>query len=225
MASPRRVLWDAPLRLFHWTLAVLAVFSFVTGTVGVDWMPWHLRSGYAILALLVFRLAWGFVGGTTARFAHFIRGPRAALEHARALVREERPVTFGHNPLGAWMVVAMLLALLFQAVTGLFADDELRTQGPLAVKVSEAMVSRMSALHSWNRWVVAALVAVHVIAIALYQWRWKIDVFWPMVSGRREAGGAHEPETARPGSNLLALGLIVACAFAVYWLVVIYPRP
>ena len=199
MASPRRVLWDAPLRLFHWTLAVLA--------------------------LLVFRLAWGFAGGTTARFAHFIRGPRAALDYARALARGERPVIFGHNPLGAWMVVALLLALLFQAGTGLFADDELRTQGPLAAKVSEAVVGRMSALHSGNRWVIAALAALHVIAIALYQWRWKIDVFWPMVSGRRAAEGTHQPETAQPGSNLLALGLLAASAFAVYWLVVIYPRP
>jgi len=224
VASPRRVLWDAPLRLFHWTLAVLVVFSFVTGTVGVEWMPWHLRSGYAVLALLVFRLAWGFVGGTTARFAHFIRGPRAALDHVRSLVRGERPVTFGHNPLGAWMVVAMLLALLVQAVTGLFADDELRTQGPLAVKVSEAVVGRMSSVHSWNRWVVAALAALHVIAIALYQWRWRIDVLWPMVSGTRAAAG-DEPESARMGSNVLALGLLGASAFAVYWLVVIYPRP
>src|SRR5687768_17603225 len=113
--------WDAPVRLFHWLLATLVVFSYVTGKVGGDWMAWHLRSGYCILTLLFFRVAWGFAGGTKARFAGFVRGPRAALEHVRAIAGRRLAAHAGHKPLGGWMVVAMLLALLTQATAGLFA--------------------------------------------------------------------------------------------------------
>ena len=121
-----------------------------------------------ILTLLLFRLAWGVVGSYAARFAHFVRGPARGHRYARAAGRGANPARPGHNPLGGWMVVFLLAILLLQAATGLFADDEIATQGPLAVKVSNAMVGRMSALHSYNEWVVAAAVALHVIAIAFY---------------------------------------------------------
>jgi cytochrome b len=219
VAPKGRVLWDAPLRIFHWALVALVVFSFVSGMIGGDWLRWHLRSGYAILALLLFRLAWGFAGGTTARFAHFVRGPRAAVAYARALLRGQPAAATGHNPLGGWMVVAMLVALLVQASTGLFADDEIRTQGPLAVKVSEAMVGRMTAIHDLNLWVVLVLAAVHVTAIGVYQLRLRIDVFWPMVTG----GSA--PDSVRTGSSIVAAVLLAIAAAAVYWLVAIYPGP
>src|SRR5687768_6923270 len=114
--------WDAPVRLFHWALAALVVFSYVTGKLGGGWMAWHMKSGYCILTLLLFRLAWGFLGGTTARFAGFLRGPRAAVEHVRAIASRRLAARAGHNPLGGWMVVAMLAALLTQATAGLFAD-------------------------------------------------------------------------------------------------------
>ena len=149
--SPRIRVWDLPTRIFHWALAVLVVFSYTTGKIGGDLMGWHLRSGYAILALLVFRLAWGIVGSQTSRFNHFVRGPRAAIAYARAIMARSPPLLVGHNPLGGWMVLFMLALLLFQAATGLFADDEIATQGPLAVKVSSAAVSRMSKLHDYNQ--------------------------------------------------------------------------
>ena len=121
--------WDLPTRIFHWALATLVIFSFTTGKIGGAWMAWHLKSGYAILALLAFRIAWGFAGSRTARFAHFLRGPRAMLEYARETFSGRRPSTEGHNPMGGWMVILMLAALALQAATGLFADDEIATQG------------------------------------------------------------------------------------------------
>jgi len=142
MAARIRV-WDAPVRLFHWALAALAVFSFVSGKLGGAWLDWHMRSGYAILTLLLFRLAWGVVGSHTARFASFVRGPASVRTYLRERGARGMP---GHNPLGGWSVVAMLASLLVQAASGLFADDEIATRGPLAVKVSNAMVARMSAM-------------------------------------------------------------------------------
>ena len=219
---PSRVhAWDAPVRLFHWLLAALVVFSFVTGKVGGDWMAWHLRSGYCILTLLLFRLGWGFAGGTTARFAGFVRGPRAAMEHARAIVARRLVPHAGHNPLGGWMVLAMLAALLTQASAGLFADDEISIQGPLSIKASSAWVARMNWVHEYNQWVIVGLVAMHVIAIAVYQWGLKVNLVGPMVHGTallEEASPA-----ARPGSNVLAAVLLAAAAAFVYWLVTIYP--
>jgi cytochrome b len=220
-ATSRIRVWDLPTRIFHWSLAALVVFSFATGKVGADWMQWHLRSGYAILALVLFRLAWGFVGSESARFASFLRGPRAAFAYARETLAGRHPFVPGHNPLGGWMVVAMLLAVAFQAATGLFSDDEIATQGPLAVKVSEATVSRMSGWHAANEWVIVALVALHVVAIAVYRWRWNARLVGPMVHGAMQSPpGAREPRRAPAWAALVVLA---ACAALVYVLVEIVP--
>lgn len=206
-------MWDFPTRLFHWLLALLVVFSYLTGKAGGPWLDWHMKSGYVILALLLFRLAWALVGPPNARFTSFLRGPRTALKYARALVAGNPSRVEGHNPLGGWMVVVMLAAFAFQAATGLFSDDDSSHSGPLAVKVSDAVVDRLSTLHYYNQWLLVALVALHVIAIGWYQWRLKMDLVTPMVLGRVDAG------TSAFGAVLLAVA-----AALVYWLVVVYPR-
>jgi cytochrome b len=219
---PRIPLWDAPVRLFHWALAVLVVFSFTTGKVGGSWLEWHMRSGYAILALLAFRVAWGVVGSETARFASFLRGPRVTIAYARTLVSRKDPMTFGHTPTGGWMIVLMLALLAVQAGSGLFVDDEIATQGPLAVKASNAFVAKMSALHSYNQWAVAAAVALHVAAIAFYQGFLGAKLVGPMVHGMAEVRAPRAPPKRAPGW-IAALLFAAACA-AVYYLVVVYPR-
>ena len=133
------------------------------------------------------------------------------------------PLLVGHNPLGGWMVLFMLALLLFQAATGLFADDEIATQGPLAVKVSSAVVSRMSKLHGYNQWLIVGAVSLHVIAVAIYQWGLKVDLLGPMFHGWRmvSPGIPAQPALA---SKSLALLLLASAAAAVYALVAIYPR-
>jgi cytochrome b len=206
--------WDLPTRLFHWALVVLAVFSFTTGKIGGSWMDWHMRSGYAVLALLLFRLAWGLVGAPSARFASFVRGPRAAIAHARALRAGRRERHASHNPLGGWMVVLLLALLVVQAATGLFSNDESSHEGPLAAKVSNALVDRMSAIHGVTQGILVTAVAVHVAAVAAYQWWLRIDVIRPMIFGAR----------SRPAALVLAALLLAAASAAVYALVVVYPR-
>lgn len=221
MASPVRI-WDLPVRLFHWSLAVLVVFSYVTGKIGGSWLEWHMRSGYAILALVLFRIAWGFVGSDTARFASFLRSPAAAIAYLRELARGAVPPVVGHNPAGGWMVLALLAALLVQAVAGLFVDDEIATQGPLAAKVSNALVSQMTRLHDYNQWVLVGLVALHVVAIAIYRWHFKVHLTRLLVTGTASslAPGLTAPRLRSTG---LALALLAVSSALVYALVVIYP--
>jgi cytochrome b len=220
--APRIPVWDAPVRLFHWALAALVVFSYATGKIGGYWLEWHMRSGYAILALLAFRLTWGIVGSETARFTSFLRGPRATLDYARHLFTHKGPMAAGHTPTGGWMIVAMIAILAVQAASGLFVDDEIATQGPLAVKASNAWVAQMSALHSYNQWLIVAAVALHVAAIAFYQGYLKADLIGPMIHGKAEDHGARAPRLA---SVWLAAALFAIACAAVYYLVVVYPRP
>src|SRR5215470_756496 len=119
--SAQRIrIWDLPIRLFHWTLVVLMAVSYFTGQAGGDWMKLHFWSGYTILTLLLFRIAWGFVGSTTARFSNFVRGPRAGASYLRSLVLGQSTFDVGHNPVGGLMVVVLLLAVLVQVAVGLF---------------------------------------------------------------------------------------------------------
>lgn len=191
----------------------LVTCSFVTGKLGGSWLGWHFRSGYAIFALILFRIAWGFAGSRDARFVSFVRGPRAALAYARSLAAGGRALEAGHNPLGGLMVVTMLALLALQAATGLFSNDESAHEGPLASKVSDAMVDRMSGIHYWNEWVILGAVILHVLAVSIYQLYLRMNVVGPMVSG-----------SSQSSENVRALVFICIAAAAVYWLVVIYPR-
>lgn len=208
------------MRLFHWLLVALVVFSFITGKLGGYWLEWHMRSGAAILALLVFRIAWGFVGTDTARFAQFLRGPATALAYVRARMAGTPHRALGHNPLGGWMVVAMLAILATQAFSGLFVDDEIATQGPLAVKVSNAFVARMSWLHHLNHWILLGAVVLHLVAVATYQWGFRTNLIGPMIHGGE---GPADP-ARRTAPIALAVVLLAAAGAAVYYLVVVYPR-
>jgi cytochrome b len=175
--------WDLPTRLFHWVLVVLVVFSVVTAKVGGLWLDWHMRAGYAILALLLFRILWGFAGSRYARFASFVRGPRAVLDY----VRGRSLHVAGHNPLGGWSVLALLAVLLMQAVSGLFTSDGSFTEGPLARLVSSAVVETLSTVHGYVERAIYALVALHVIAIIFYTVFRGQTLLGPMVRGDHPA--------------------------------------
>ena len=161
VASGRPILvWDLPTRLFHWLLAALVITSFVTGKIGGLWMQYHMWSGYAILELIGFRLAWGVVGGRHARFSAFLRGPGAVLRYVLTMHRRDTPEPLGHNPLGGWSVMAMLITLLIQALTGLFANDDIFIEGPLFSWVNKAASDWLTHVHRLNQKIILLLVAV-----------------------------------------------------------------
>ena len=217
---PTRV-WDLPVRLFHWLLVLLVAFQFYSGNVGGNVMRWHMLAGYAILTLVLFRIAWGIAGSTTARFAQFLVGPRAALAFARRLLSRSPAPHAGHNPIGGWMVIALLGALALQAASGLFANDDISTEGPLAVLVSKATSDRMTEIHRANYVVLLVLTALHVCAV-LYHWLVKKeDLIGAMFTGVRRLPEdvAQKMSAAHFESVWRALGLIAAASVLV-WLIV-----
>jgi cytochrome b len=216
-AGARRVrVWDLPTRLFHWALVALVVTSFVTAKIGGNAMTWHLYSGYTILALLIFRVCWGFVGGRHARFASFVKGPGAVMRYLGTLFDRAAPRHVGHNPLGGWSVVLMLLSLATQATTGLFASDDIATEGPLAARVSGAVVTLCTRIHHWNEWVLIVLVSLHVAAIVFYAVYKRQELVRAMVTGRAPVDG---DAADTPDRTALAAVLAAAAGAVVYWLV------
>ncbi|WP_020698269.1 cytochrome b/b6 domain-containing protein [Reyranella massiliensis] len=223
--STRILVWDVPVRLFHWTLAVLLAVSYFTARAGGDWMNLHFWSGYAILTLLFFRIAWGFLGSTTARFSSFLKGPSAALAHLGHLLGRGRPRDAGHNPLGGAMVVVLILAVLAQAATGLFAADTDMgmVNGPLALKVADKWVERATDFHSFWINVLLILVGLHVLAVVFYlAWK-RQNLIGAMFTGRKPADDVVEPGAAMPKlvfvSNRLAISLLLVSAALVYFIV------
>jgi cytochrome b len=211
---PVRV-WDLPMRLFHWVIVLLVGFSWLSAHY--DWMDWHVLSGYAVLTLLLFRLVWGVIGSDTARFRRFIAGPRALLRHLAHLTRREPDLEVGHNAAGGWMVLVLLLLLAVQVGTGLFANDDVFTQGPLAEIFDKSISDWLSHIHRLNFTLIEIAVAVHVLAVLTYAVLKRQDLVRPMLTGRKRL----PPDLPRPrmASTWLALVLLVVAAGAVTWLV------
>jgi len=218
---PVRV-WALPTRLFHWALVALVIASFVTIKVGGNWVQWHFYSGYAILTLILFRLVWGVVGGRYARFGSFLFGPSAVLATLRNA--PGAPRTLGHNPLGALSVFALLIVTGLQAVGGLFANDDIASEGPLVKFISKALSDRLTSLHHLNEKVILALVLLHVAAIVYYLVRKRENLVRPMLTGDKPEG---DPALAsRDDAGLwLRAALVLAGSAGVVWYVVNLPSP
>jgi cytochrome b len=205
------IVWDWPLRAFHWLLVLSIIALYVTGKMGGNWMEWHQRVGYFALGLMMFRLLWGFAGGHHARFVNFVRGPRAVLRYLKGTAAHST----GHNPLGALSVLAMLAVVSFQAVTGLFANDDILLEGPYASLVAKETSDLLTKLHHWNSNVILGLVGLHIAAILFYTLVRKQNLVGPMWSGRQPGVS----ETHLPVSNTRAVVLMVLVA-ALTWMIV-----
>jgi cytochrome b len=188
--------WDLPVRLVHWLLAALIAFSW--WTVHNHHTDWHIWSGCAILTLLIFRILWGFVGSSTARFSNFVRGRRAIGDFLRG-----RWTGIGHNPLGALSVLALLGAVAVQVGLGLISEDEDGLYlGPLAQLVSTDTSDKARDIHELWFNVILGLIALHVAAILYYRLRGR-KLTLPMITGRAELEPGTEP--MRPGKWWAAL--------------------
>ena len=206
----RQPVWDLPVRLFHWTLAALILFSW--WSVHNHHTDWHIWSGCAILTLLIFRLLWGFVGSSTARFSTFVRGPRAIAGYWRGTWRG-----IGHNPLGALSVLALLAAVAVQVGLGLFSEDEDGLyMGPLAQLISVDASDKARDLHETWFNVILVLIALHLIAILYYRARGR-KLTLPMITGRAEVEPGTEP--MRPGKWWVALVCLVAAIAITRWII------
>lgn len=207
--------WDVPVRAVHWVQVALVATSVATGFTGGNALRIHRLSGYTLLTLVLFRVAWGFTGGRHARFAAFVRGPRAVATFLRDTAALRRPLHAGHNPLAGWMTLALLAALLAQASTGLFANDDILFEGPLAAVVSKDLSDRLTGLHKTNARFLLALVALHVGAVLFHLVVERQNLIAGMFTGRKRwPEGIPAPDPGRP-RPWLALALFLAACVAV----------
>lgn len=217
--TPVRV-WDLPTRLVHWLLAACVVGSVLSAKVGGNAMAWHFRFGYTVFALIAFRLLWGLVGGRWSRFASFVRGPVTVWRYLRGAGRPGEWHPVGHNPLGAWSVLALMLVLAAQVGSGLFADDEIANSGPLYHLVSGPASSALTSYHkSWGQWLVIALVALHLLAVVFYLVGRRQNLVRPMITGDKLLQAAVPPSADGWRTRGAAAVLFGACAAGVAWLV------
>ena len=210
--------WDLPTRLFHWSLVACVIGVLATAWAPGSWIEWHARLGYAVLALLAFRLLWGLVGGRWSRFAALLHAPARVVDYLRGRARPDHLV--GHNPLGAASVLAMLAALLVQVGTGLVSDDEIAFQGPLNRLVDTEAGLAATAYHAdVGQWLLVGLIGLHIAAVLFYQWRRKQDLVGPMLRGDKVLAFPAPSSRDDIASRLAGLGLFTVCAGAVWWLV------
>jgi cytochrome b len=211
--------WDPWVRLVHWGVALLLPFSWWTAeTARYDL---HFLSGYAILTLVLFRLAWGVVGSETARFTRFVKGPRAVLAHLGHLRHRQVPAEVGHNAAGALMVLVLLALLLTQALSGLFADDQVLNRGPLARRVEEGWSDLATSVHLRVFWLIVGAAVLHVVAVLAYRLLAGRDLVKPMLTGWFLAPPGTRPP--RMGAKLLAAILLATAAAFVWWISTLAP--
>ncbi|UCD81057.1 MAG: cytochrome b/b6 domain-containing protein [Desulfobacterales bacterium] len=209
--------WDIPTRLFHWLLVAFVVFSFITGKIGGTAMKYHEWSGFAIMVLVVFRLVWGFTGGEQSRFFTFVKGPATVIRYASSLLRKATMRHIGHNPLGGWSIIAMLMSLLIQAGTGLFANDDILTEGPLFDLVSKKTSDWLTGIHLLNQKVLLVLVVIHICAVFFYLLAKGENLIKPMITGSKIWHQNHDSSWGNP-----VVALVVAGVVAIVALVVVY---
>jgi cytochrome b len=211
------IVWDAATRLFHWLTVALVIACYVSWRV--NWMDWHAWTGEALLALVLFRLLWAFFGSETAQFSTFLASPRAAARYLASLLSRHPDFQVGHNPVGGWMVLLLLVLLLAEALTGLYVVNDVADEGPLTEIVPAVVANLITDLHSyfWEALLVAAI--LHVLAIALYAAVMRHDLVTPMITGRKRLPAdtkAPQLASAARAAFLLGCSALAAAALATY---------
>lgn len=208
MNSQRIRLWDLPTRFFHWSLALSVAAALISGQVGGNFIDWHGKIGLLIVGLVTFRLVWGVLGSTYARFAQFFPTPSKVKAYLRG---EWRGI--GHNPLGAFSVFGLLGLLAFQVISGLFGNDDITFYGPLFNLVSKDVSNKLTSLHHLASNLIYVLIALHLAAIVYYVRIKKDNLVKPMVTGWKESD---QGESAKGGGLLAFIVALVIAGTAVY---------
>lgn len=216
--------WDLPVRLFHWILVLLIATAVITVNIGGNAMEWHFLAGYASLALILFRLIWGFVGSRYARFSDFFHGPGVIIAYLRDANNGMREKYYGHNPLGSLSVFALLGIVLMQAISGLFSNDDIASEGPLFKFISKELSDQVTWFHKEvSGTLIYILVGLHVAAIAYYYFIKKNNLIKPMLTGDKLIEGDAPSANDSWAMRLLAAAILAACAAAIYYVVNLQP--
>lgn len=203
--------WDLPTRVVHWALVVLILVAWFTGGEN---MQLHRWVGYGILALIVFRLWWGVAGASTSKFSSFIRGPRETLAYVKTIGKRDSADLPGHNPLGAWSIVLMLLLMAVQVTLGLFASDiDGLESGPLSYLVDFDTSRAMAEWHELIFRGLQAVIALHIAAVVFYLTYKRRNLIGAMFTGKRRFSGEAPSVTFAPPWRL-AVGIVLAVGVA-----------
>jgi cytochrome b len=203
-------IWDLPTRLFHWALVLSVFLLLLTGSLGGNAMVWHFRLGYLVFTLLVFRVLWGLVGGYWSRWVQLPLSPRKvwAYLHGHSPLKD----LVGHNPLGSWSVVSMIVILGLQVSSGLVSDDEIANAGPLSSLVSASWVTLATHWHKgWGKWIIIGLVSAHVLAVIWYQWRQQASLLAAMWHGDKQLNFSSQSSQDSLSTRLFAMVIAIAC--------------
>jgi cytochrome b len=214
--APRIVLvWDIPIRVFHWLIVALVAAAYATWRL--NWMVLHGWVGDAVLTLLLFRLLWGFLGSETARFSRFLTSPRIAVQHLKHTFQREPDHQLGHNPAGGWMVLLLLALLLVETLTGLYVANDIADEGPLTELVPAWAANAIAASHAilWDA--LMAAIVLHILAIAGFAAIKGQNLLRPMITGTKVLPAS--TTAPRAGSAARAGLLLLGCAVATTLLV------
>lgn len=213
----RVFVWDVPVRLFHWTLVLLMLALVITGKFLDGAIDQHAVLGQAAIVLVIFRMLWGIVGSSYARFSQFVRGPSDVLTYARSLFTSKHEFSVGHNPLGGWMVLVLLVVVLSQAILGLFSNDDILFDGPLSYLISKETSDYITSLHSDLFNILLVLVGLHISAVIWHKLFKGEDLLSAMLSGYKKLPPGTDAENAHGDSIWLALVLLAISAGVVCW--------
>ena len=199
--------WDLGVRVFHWLLVALVAGLWVTATSDGDWMVVHQWLGATVIAIVFTRIVWGFVGSDTARFSSFLVGPKSVSRYLKRFISRRDDVAFvGHNPAGGWSVMLLLSFLVFQALTGLFSNDDIFFDGPLAGVVGKDMSDVITGLHHQLFEILMILIGAHVVAVIVH-WVFKRDnLIRPMVSGVKKFKSDMKAPSLQPAWKAFFIG-------------------
>ena len=208
------VVWDLPLRLFHWLLVISFALAYVTAEISGLWLVWHEMIGMLIISLILFRVLWGFVGSEYSRFSHFFPTPKRLKQF---FLTDESPV--GHSPLGALSVFALLLVVFSVACLGLFSlNDDAEFYGPFYDLVNAEWVERLTIWHSQIFDVSLIFIFLHVLAIIFYLFYKKKNLIYPMITGVLDVSGELIRSPVRQGKKIYLFLSIVFSIF-IFWII------
>lgn len=226
--NPQRemhLIWDLPVRVFHWVLVLAFIGAYVTHALGVEYFQYHVWCGYTVFVLVAFRILWGLIGTRHALFWNFVRGPVATARYAIDWLQGRAPPVPGHNPLGAWMVLALLAGLLVQALTGLFANDEIMNFGPLYGYISAEQSNELTSLHRQLFYWILVGVGLHVAAVAVHWLVHKERLVHAMFTGRKSLPPGTQAVGIQSSRTWLAVLTVLAVIAVLAYFVVRAPAP
>ena len=217
--------WDIPVRIFHWLLVVLFAAAYITNKLGPNYFTYHVWSGYGIIVLVSFRILWGVVGTYHARFINFVPNPITLSQYALRVAKRTERHHVGHNPLGAVMVIILLLTIFIQALSGLFSNDEIFNLGPLYGYISNDLSLTLTSLHRQLFYWILAAVVLHIAAVLFHVFYKRDNIIKAMITGSKAIEDLAGEKAVTSSRIWLAVFIVVALALVLAWIIYSAPAP